>query len=124
MSDSPNPAVTYESYLHVDALLSLQRPRSDPPEHDEMLFIIIHQTYELWFKQILHEITACGEVLSKPAADDDGPAAEPLDRLHGAQRPALEQQLPRKQRAIQLAPGEHAVGHGRTLVAPRLRSWE
>jgi tryptophan 2,3-dioxygenase len=38
-----------------------------------MLFIIIHQAYELWFKQILHEITACGEVLSKPAADDDGP---------------------------------------------------
>ncbi len=56
MSDIPNPVVTYESYLHVDALLSLQRPRSDPPEHDEMLFIVIHQVYELWFKELLHEL--------------------------------------------------------------------
>ena len=48
--------MTYESYLHVDALLSLQRPRSDPPEHDEMLFIVIHQVYELWFKELLHEL--------------------------------------------------------------------
>jgi tryptophan 2,3-dioxygenase len=56
MSDSRNPAVTYESYLHVDALLSLQKLRSSPPEHDEMLFIVIHQVYELWFKELLHEL--------------------------------------------------------------------
>ena len=56
MSESPDPAVTYESYLGLDQLLSLQRPRSDGPEHDEMLFIIIHQVYELWFKELLHEI--------------------------------------------------------------------
>ena len=55
MSDT-NPAVTYESYLRVDSLLSLQTPRSDPPEHDEMLFIVIHQVYELWFKELLHEL--------------------------------------------------------------------
>jgi len=55
MSDT-NPVVTYESYLHVDTLLSLQIPRSDPPEHDEMLFIVIHQVYELWFKELLHEL--------------------------------------------------------------------
>ena len=48
-------ALTYLNYLKVDDLLSLQQPRSNPEEHDEMLFIIIHQTYELWFKQILHE---------------------------------------------------------------------
>ena len=48
-------ALTYSSYLHVDELLRLQQPRSTPPEHDETLFIVIHQTYELWFKQILHE---------------------------------------------------------------------
>jgi len=52
MSDIPNPVVTYETYLHVDALLSLQQPRSDGPEHDEMLFIVIHQVYELWFKEL------------------------------------------------------------------------
>lgn len=47
--------LTYSNYLKIDELLKLQEYRSDPAEHDEMLFIIIHQTYELWFKQILHE---------------------------------------------------------------------
>jgi tryptophan 2,3-dioxygenase len=45
--------VTYSSYLRLDQLLAAQQPRSD--EHDEMLFIVIHQIYELWFKQLLHE---------------------------------------------------------------------
>lgn len=49
-------AVTYGNYLAVDELLALQRPRSEGPEHDEMLFIVIHQVYELWFKQVLHEV--------------------------------------------------------------------
>jgi tryptophan 2,3-dioxygenase len=48
-------AITYISYLKIDELLELQKPESKGPEHDEMLFIIIHQTYELWFKQLLHE---------------------------------------------------------------------
>jgi len=48
------PSVTYGSYLSIDPLLSLQQPR-EHLEHDEMLFIIIHQVYELWFKQMLHE---------------------------------------------------------------------
>ncbi len=52
----PDPSITYGSYLAVDELLELQRPRSDGPEHDEMLFIVIHQVYELWFKQLLHEV--------------------------------------------------------------------
>jgi tryptophan 2,3-dioxygenase len=50
-------AVSYISYLKVDELLQLQEPLT-PGEHDEMLFIIIHQTYELWFKQVIHELTA------------------------------------------------------------------
>src|SRR5947207_12197989 len=49
-------SLTYANYLDLEKLLTLQRPRSTPPEHDEMLFIIIHQTYELWFKQLLHEL--------------------------------------------------------------------
>lgn len=49
-------ALTYAGYLHLDDLLDLQEPRSTPPEHDEMLFIVIHQVYELWFKLLLHEI--------------------------------------------------------------------
>ncbi len=48
--------LTYTSYLRLDELLELQRPRSAGPEHDEMLFIVIHQVYELWFKQVLHEL--------------------------------------------------------------------
>ena len=48
--------LTYSSYLQLDRLLALQRPLSDGPEHDETLFIIIHQVYELWFKELLHEI--------------------------------------------------------------------
>lgn len=47
--------LTYTNYLKVQELLDLQKPKSEPVEHDEMLFIIIHQSYELWFKQILHE---------------------------------------------------------------------
>ncbi len=49
-------ALSYESYLRVNALTDLQHLISDPPHHDEMLFIIVHQTYELWFKELLHEI--------------------------------------------------------------------
>jgi len=48
--------LTYSSYLRIDELLDLQRPVSDGPEHDELLFIVIHQVYELWFKELLHEI--------------------------------------------------------------------
>jgi len=55
MSENYDSALTYTSYLAVDDLLKLQKPLSEGPEHDEMLFIIIHQTYELWFKQLIHE---------------------------------------------------------------------
>lgn len=50
--------LTYSAYLRIDELLSLQSPRSQGPEHDELLFIVIHQVYELWFKQLLHELDA------------------------------------------------------------------
>ena len=52
---SPAPDL-HASYLRIDELLELQTPLSDGPEHDEMLFIVIHQVYELWFKQLLHEL--------------------------------------------------------------------
>ncbi|MSZ17290.1 MAG: tryptophan 2,3-dioxygenase, partial [Actinobacteria bacterium] len=58
MSEQHDKAVTYTSYLKVDELLDLQQPLSDGPEHDELLFITIHQVYELWFKQLLHESAA------------------------------------------------------------------
>lgn len=55
-------SLTYSSYLRLEELLGLQQPRSAPAEHDEMLFIVIHQVYELWFKELLHEferVKAC-----------------------------------------------------------------
>ena len=55
-------ALNYASYLKLDELLSLQRPRSEG-EHDEMLFIVIHQVYELWFKEVLHELDYCRALL-------------------------------------------------------------
>src|SRR5258708_34859960 len=60
-------AATYGSYLKLDELLSLQHPRSGGPEHDEMLFIVIHQVYELWFKEVLHELDRVRRLLE----DDD-----------------------------------------------------
>src|SRR4051794_41238659 len=50
----PSPALTYTSYLALDEVLGAQRPKTD--EHDELLFIVIHQVYELWFKQLIHEL--------------------------------------------------------------------
>ncbi len=51
---------TYAEYLKLAELLDLQQPKSEGPEHDEMLFIVIHQVYELWFKQVLHELDHLG----------------------------------------------------------------
>jgi tryptophan 2,3-dioxygenase len=56
-------ALTYTSYLALDEVLAAQRPRSD--EHDELLFIVIHQVYELWFKQMLHELELLQRSLEK-----------------------------------------------------------
>jgi tryptophan 2,3-dioxygenase len=56
-------ALTYGKYLKLDQLLGAQQPLSEGPEHDEMLFIVIHQVYELWFKQVLHEIQRVASAL-------------------------------------------------------------
>jgi tryptophan 2,3-dioxygenase len=64
-------ALTYSSYLRIDELLALQTPRSEGPEHDEHLFIVIHQVYELWFRQLLVEsarLQAMLEARDAPAA--------------------------------------------------------
>ncbi len=81
--------LTYGSYLKIDELLSIQQPQSDPPHHDEMLFIVIHQVYELWFKQMLHEIEAAMRNL---AADDLLRVQKNFRRIHAIQR-VLEQQV-------------------------------
>ncbi|MES2892750.1 MAG: tryptophan 2,3-dioxygenase family protein [Bacteroidota bacterium] len=67
--------VHYSEYLELDKILNAQNPESfcegAVPAHDEMLFIIIHQTYELWFKQIQFEIDAVIEIMGRPALDDN-----------------------------------------------------
>jgi tryptophan 2,3-dioxygenase len=60
--------VTYSSYLKLQELLALQAPLSEGPEHDETLFIVIHQVYELWFKEILHELDYLQQELARPDA--------------------------------------------------------
>src|SRR5215213_3322703 len=73
MSETP---VHYSDYLHLDKILEAQFPESDrlqAPAHDEMLFIIIHQAYELWFKQLLYEADSVVEILKKPALNDNSP---------------------------------------------------
>ena len=57
-------SVSYGSYLRLAELLRLQVPLSEPEQHDEMLFIVVHQVYELWFRLLLHEVDRCREELS------------------------------------------------------------
>jgi len=57
------PPLSYNRYLRVRDLIGLQGCLSDPPHHDEMLFITVHQSYELWFKQILHELDAAAAAM-------------------------------------------------------------
>lgn len=64
----PERKLTYDGYLKINQLLGLQHLLSEPAQHDEMLFIIIHQVYELWFKELLHEADAIRERLEKDQA--------------------------------------------------------
>jgi len=81
--DVATTSLTYGSYLRVPELLSLQQPLSDPAHHDEMLFILIHQVYELWFKQTLHELDAAVRFLD---GDDLLRVAKAFRRIHAIQR--------------------------------------
>jgi tryptophan 2,3-dioxygenase len=77
MPEQTQAAVTYGNYLKIDELLSLQQPRS-AGEHDEMLFIIIHQVYELWFKELLHELDRVKALLEQ---DESHRAQHTLKRV-------------------------------------------
>ncbi|QYJ04604.1 tryptophan 2,3-dioxygenase [Nocardioides panacisoli] len=71
-----HPALTYRSYLALDEVLTAQHPRSS--EHDEMLFIVIHQVYELWFKELLHEFAHLQRRLEQ---GESAPALHTLRRI-------------------------------------------
>lgn len=80
--------MSYGSYLELDTLLSAQRPVSRPEHHDELLFIIQHQTTELWLKLVLHELESARDLLR---ADDLSPALKRIARVKHIQRTLTEQ---------------------------------
>ena len=79
---------SYGGYLGLDRLLAAQQPRSRPEHHDELLFIVQHQTSELWLKLVLHELVAARGYL---AADELDPALKCLARVKNIQRTLTEQ---------------------------------
>jgi tryptophan 2,3-dioxygenase len=81
-------AMTYGGYLDLDRLLAAQHPRSNPEHHDELLFIVQHQTSELWLKLVLHELRAARRFL---AEDEVEPALKCLARVKAVQRTLTEQ---------------------------------
>jgi tryptophan 2,3-dioxygenase len=80
--------LSYGKYLHLDEILDAQHPVSRPEHHDELLFIVQHQTTELWFKLVLHELQAVQRLLAK---DDLRPALKGLARVKHIQRTLTEQ---------------------------------
>src|SRR6185436_20182958 len=72
-----NKAVYYADYLQLDKITGAQEPESfkegKEAAHDEMLFIIIHQAYELWFKQVLFEVNSVIDIMNKPSLNDNSP---------------------------------------------------
>jgi tryptophan 2,3-dioxygenase len=79
-------SVHYHDYLQLDKILDSQHPESDKcnaSAHDEMLFIIIHQTYELWFKQLHYEVDSLHNIMRKPSLNDNSPELQTVvHRLH------------------------------------------
>jgi tryptophan 2,3-dioxygenase len=80
--------LTYGSYLRLPELLAQQVPEADPPAHDELLFITVHQVYELWFKQLLHELEAARDAM---AAGQTWRARHLLRRVHAVDRLLISQ---------------------------------
>jgi tryptophan 2,3-dioxygenase len=80
--------LTYGGYLRLPELLSLQSLLSDPPAHDELLFIIVHQAYELWFKEVVFELESVREAMF---ADEVHRARHYLERVHAIERVLVEQ---------------------------------
>ena len=84
--------LTYGSYLRLPQLLDAQHLESDPPAHDELLFITIHQVYELWFKQLLHEVSAARDaMLGGEAGGRLWWAQHLLTRVHVIERVLVQQ---------------------------------
>lgn len=89
--------LSYSSYLRLADLLTQQRPQADPPAHDELLFITVHQVYELWFAQLLFELTAARDLMFDGALAEARhllARAAAIERVLVAQMPVLETMTP------------------------------
>jgi len=86
-SEAGEELLTYGDYLKLPELLSLQQLLSDPPVHDELLFIVVHQAYELWFKQLLFELESIRDLLLEGDAER---ARHYLTRVHAVERVLIE----------------------------------
>lgn len=96
MSDKKYSTIHYQNYLGLDELLETQNLRSEQlgkPAHDEMLFIITHQVYELWFKQIIHELESVISMFSKEEVDENslGVAISRLNRVEKVMKLLIDQ---------------------------------
>ena len=80
--------LSYATYLHLDDLLAQQVLQSDPPAHDELLFVTVHQVYELWFKQLLHELTHARDAM---LGGETYVPRHALQRCHAIERVLVEQ---------------------------------
>jgi tryptophan 2,3-dioxygenase len=110
-------AMSYGDYLGLDQLLSAQHPRSQPPQHDELLFIIQHQTSELWLKLMLHELRSARSLV---AADDLAPALKRLARVKHIQNCLTEQWSV----LATLTPSEYAEIRPFLATSSGFQSWQ
>ena len=110
-------AMSYGDYLGLDQLLAAQHPRSQPPQHDELLFIVQHQTSELWLKLMLHELRSARSLL---AADELAPALKRLARVKHIQHTLTEQWSV----LATLTPSEYAQIRPFLATSSGFQSWQ
>ena len=110
-------AMSYSDYLDLPTLLSAQHPRSRPEHHDELLFIVAHQTSELWLKLVLHELRGARELL---AADEVAQARKCLARVKHVLRTLADQWSV----LATLTPHDYAQFRGALASASGFQSWQ
>jgi tryptophan 2,3-dioxygenase len=110
-------SMSYGDYLALDQLLSAQHPRSEPPQHDELLFIVQHQTSELWLKLLLHELRSARSLLT---TDDLAPALKRLARVKRIQEVLIEQW----DVLATLTPSEYALIRPFLATSSGFQSWQ
>lgn len=109
--------MSYGDYLHLDALLSAQHPLSEPPQHDELLFIVQHQTSELWLKLMVHELRSARELLQR---DQLAPALKRMARVKHIQHTLTDQWAV----LATLTPSEYAAIRPFLASSSGFQSWQ